>query len=162
MKISNDETYRKQLFKLVKELELQNNVQFQNRFLTKSELIRYLQSTDIYLTPYVGENQISSGTLIYALGTGRAIVSTPYLHAQEVLDNGRGMLCEFKNPASIAHSVNRILADKQLKQSIERKAYEFSRRFTWFEIAKKYSKLFKQVIDKEKGELSVELPAHNA
>jgi glycosyltransferase involved in cell wall biosynthesis len=163
VKMSDDESYRKHLLGLVKELGLQNHVEFQNRFLKKSELIRYLQATDVYITPYLGKNQISSGTLIYALGTGRAVVSTPYLHAQEVLAGGRGLFCEFKNPSSIADAVNRILADEYLKRKMEKKAYKYSRSFTWFEVAKKYAKLFKQVIINEKEEkLSVELSTYQA
>ena len=96
------------------------------------------------------------------MGTGRAVVSTPYLHAKEVLADGRGMLCEFKTPSTIANAVNRLLADEQLKRRMQKKAYEYSRRFTWLEVAKKYAKLFKRVIDYRKEELSVELPAHQA
>ena len=162
VKMSEQESYREQLLRIVKELGLQNHVEFQNRFITKPELMTYLQATDVYLTPYVGKSQISSGTLIYALGTGRAVVSTPYLHAKEVLADGRGMLCEFKNPSTIANAVNRLLADEQLKRRMQKKAYEYSRRFTWLEVAKKYAKLFKRVIDYRKEALSVELPAHQA
>ena len=96
------ETYRMNLIKLVDQLGLKNHVRFHNRFLAKRELIRYLHATDIYITPYLGANQISSGTLVYALGAGRAVVSTPYLHAKEVLSHGRGLFCEFRNPDSIA------------------------------------------------------------
>lgn len=162
VKTSDDESYRKQLVALVKDLGLENQVDFQNRFLTKAELIRYLQATDVYITPYLGKNQISSGTLIYALGTGKAVVSTPYLHAQEVLADDKGVFCQFRDPTSIAGAVNRILADNQIKRNMEKKAYTFSRRFTWFEVSKKYAKLFKQVINLEKEELSVELSPHTA
>jgi glycosyltransferase involved in cell wall biosynthesis len=162
VKMSDDESYRKQLVGLVNELGLQGHVEFQDRFLTKPELIRYLQATDVYLTPYLGKNQISSGTLVYALGTGRAVVSTPYLHAEEVLAGGRGMLCEFQNSSSIAAAVNRILADKQLKAEMERKAYQYSRKFTWPEVAKKYARLFKWIMDNHQEALSVELSSHYA
>ena len=157
VKKTEDEEYRTRLTELVRELKLQNHVIFQNRFLPKAELIRYLQATDVYVTPYLGKNQISSGTLIYALGTGRAVVSTPYLHAQEVLSGGRGLLCEFRSPSSIAKEVNRLLSDKELKSSIERKAYEYSRRFTWFEVAKQYAQLFKKVLADKEKEQPIEL-----
>jgi glycosyltransferase involved in cell wall biosynthesis len=159
VKMSNDENYRRKLINLVEELGLQNHVEFQNRFLTKPELIRYLQATDVYITPYRGKNQISSGTLAYALGTGRAVVSTPYLHAREVLANGRGLLCEFENPSSIADMVTKILTDKQLKKSIEKKAYKFSRRFTWLRVAKRYGKLFNLVTNESVEDGLIELPA---
>jgi glycosyltransferase involved in cell wall biosynthesis len=162
VKLSDDESYRKQLVGLVNELGLQDHVEFQDRFLTKPELIDYLQATDVYLTPYLGKNQISSGTLVYALGTGRAVVSTPYLHAQEVLAGGRGLFCEFKTPSSIADAVNRILADKQLKAEMERKAYEYSRGFTWSKVAKKYARLFTQIIGNDQEVLSVGLSPNHA
>jgi glycosyltransferase involved in cell wall biosynthesis len=160
VKLSDDENYRRTLMELVEELGMQNHVEFQNRFLTKTELIRYLQATDIYITPYLGKNQISSGTLIYAMGTGKAVVSTPYLHAQEVLADGRGLLCEFQNPSSIADAINRLLADNKLRNRIERKVYEYSRSFTWFKVAKEYAQLFKNVIEGEEEVQSVELSSH--
>lgn len=81
------EKYRNELMKLVSGLGLEEHVRFDNRFLSKHELIRYLQATDIYLTPYISPNQISSGALTYAIGAGKATVSTPYFHAQEMLAN---------------------------------------------------------------------------
>jgi glycosyltransferase involved in cell wall biosynthesis len=161
VKKSEDETYRKSLIALVDELGMQKHVQFQNCFLPKSELMKYLQATDVYITPYLGKNQISSGTLIYALGTGRVVVSTPYLHAQEVLADGRGLFCEFKSPSSIAKMINKLLANKSLKRKIEKKAYEYSRSFTWFEVAKEYAKLFNQVIEDDKEEEAIEISARN-
>ncbi|MBN1245801.1 glycosyltransferase family 4 protein, partial [Candidatus Bathyarchaeota archaeon] len=133
------EKYRNMLFEQVKELGLTNHVVFQNRFLSKMELIRYLQATDIYITPYPGANQISSGTLINALAAGRAVVSTPYLHAKEVLNNGRGVLCDFKNSASIADAMETLLSNESLKMETETKAYEYSRSFIWSRVAKKYA-----------------------
>jgi CBS domain-containing protein len=96
------ESYRQSLFDTVRDLSLDNNVRFVNRFLDKSELIRFLQATDVYILPYPNRDQISSGTLLYALSTGKAIVSTPFLHAQEVMDEGAAMRCDFKDPGSIA------------------------------------------------------------
>ena len=140
------ETYRMNLIKLVDQLGLKNHVRFHNRFLTKRELIRYLHATDIYIAPYIGPNQISSGTLVYALGAGRAVVSTPYLHAKEVLSYGRGMFCEFKNPDSIAEEVKKLLENDKLRKGIERKAYRYSRSFIWPKVAQKYTDILKQAI----------------
>ena len=140
------ETYRMSLVKLVDQLGLKNHVRFHNRFLTKRELIRYLQATDVYITPYLGANQISSGTLVYALGAGRAVVSTPYLHAKEVLSHGRGLFCEFRNADSITNEVQKLLENKELRREIERKAYRYSRSFTWPKVAKRYAGIFKQAI----------------
>ena len=141
------ERYRKRLMRLVDELKLGKHVRFYNRFLSKRELMRYLQATDIYITPYVDRNQISSGTLVYALGTGKAIISTPYLHAEEALADGRGLICKFRNPASTAESINRVLENPQLKLSLERKAYAYSRNFTWPKVAEKYVELFNRVLN---------------
>ncbi len=144
------ERYRKRLMRLVDELELGKHVRFHNRFLSKRELIGYLQATDIYVTPYVDRNQISSGTLTYALGTGKAVISTPYLHAEEALANGRGLTCKFRNPDSIGECVNRLLEDPELRSGLERKAYAYSRNFTWPRVAEQHAKLFNRLIE-EKG-----------
>jgi len=141
------ERYRKRLMRLVDELELGKHVRFYNRFLSKRELLRYLQATDIYITPYVDRNQISGGTLIYALGTGKAVISTPYLHAEEALGNGRGLICKFRNPTSIAECINELLEDPELRFGLERKAYAYSRNFTWPKVAEKYVELFNRVLN---------------
>ena len=140
------ERYRRRLMRLVDELKLGKHVRFHNRFLSKRQLIRYLQATDIYITPYVDRNQISSGTLAYALGTGKAIISTPYLHAEEALADGRGLICKFRNPTSIAECINRLLEDPELRLRLERKAYAYSRNFTWPKVAEKYVKLFNRFL----------------
>jgi glycosyltransferase involved in cell wall biosynthesis len=146
VRINEGEEYRNKLTSLVTELGLEEHVRFTNRFITKSELVNFLQATDIYLTPYISPNQISSGTLIYALGAGKAVVSTPYYHAKEVLANNRGILCKFKDPDSISASINSLL-DKNFRQEIQRKAYKYSRRFLWKNVAKKYVNLIKSITE---------------
>jgi glycosyltransferase involved in cell wall biosynthesis len=141
------EKYRNELTRLVSELGLEENVRFTNRFITKRELIKFLQATDIYLTPYISPNQISSGTLIYALGAGKAVVSTPYYHAMEVLSNDRGILCKFEDSASIAEGINRLL-DESFRSEMQKRAYKYSRRFLWKNVAKKYLNLIKEVTEK--------------
>ncbi|UCE95201.1 MAG: glycosyltransferase family 4 protein, partial [Candidatus Bathyarchaeota archaeon] len=153
------EKYRRMLYDQVKELGLRNHVAFQNRFLSKMELIRYLQATDIYLTPYPGKNQISSGTLVYALAAGRAVVSTPYLHAKEVLNNGRGALCDFNNSASIADALEPLLSNENLKSEIEVKAYEYTRSFVWSRVAKKYTDLFNLISEHKVEACPIEVAA---
>ena len=96
------EEYRNKLIELVEELGLTDNVLFVNQYLEQKDIIEYLLATDVYVTPYLDPNQITSGTLSYALGAGKAVVSTPYLHALEALDNDRGLLVEFRSPESIA------------------------------------------------------------
>jgi glycosyltransferase involved in cell wall biosynthesis len=162
VKRTEGERYRNMLFEQVKELGLENHVDFQNRFLSRVELNRYLQATDVYITPYLGANQISSGTLINALAVGRAVVSTPYLHAKEVLQNGRGVLCNFKSSASIAAAVEKILSDENLKMKIELKAYEYSRSFIWSSVAKKYVDLFNLFSEQEIEEYPVEVAPREA
>lgn len=139
------ENYRKKLMRLVEELHLEKHVRFHNRFLSKRELIKYLQATDVYLTPYISPNQISSGTLVYALGAGRAVISTPYLHAQEVLAEGHGLFCKFKDANSVAACIEKLL-DENTRWAMQRKAYKYSRRFVWSNVAKEYLKLFKRII----------------
>jgi glycosyltransferase involved in cell wall biosynthesis len=131
------EKYRKKLIELVYDLGLEKNVRFHNRFLSKRELIKYLQATDVYITPHISPNQISSGTLIYALGAGKAVISTLYLLAQEDLAKGRGLFCKFKDSNSITQSLYKLL-DASFRNSIETTAYKYSRRFLWPNVAMKY------------------------
>ena len=138
------EKYRNKLTRLVSELGLEEHVKFTNRFITKRELIKFLQATDIYITPYISPNQISSGTLIYALGAGKAVVSTPYYHAQEVLAKDRGVLCRFEDSASVAEGIIRLL-DENFRSKIQKRAYKYSRRFLWKNVAKKYINLIEKV-----------------
>ncbi len=139
------EKYRNELIRLVSDLGLEEHVRFTNRFLTKRELIKYLQATDIYLTPYISPNQISSGTLTYALGAGKAVVSTPYYHAIEVLANDRGLLCKFEDSASIAEGIIKLL-DENFRDQVQKRAYKYSRRFLWKNVARKYVNLIEKVI----------------
>jgi glycosyltransferase involved in cell wall biosynthesis len=138
------EKYRNELMSLVSELGLEEHVRFTNRFISKRELIKLLQATDIYITPYISPNQISSGTLIYALGAGKAVISTPYYHAKEVLANGRGILCKFEDSASIAEGIIRLL-DENFRSEMQKRAYQYSRRFLWTNVAQKYIKLVEAV-----------------
>ncbi len=145
VKKTEEEAYRNSLHGMVKTLGLRSHVRFLNRFLSKPELYNYLQATDVYITPYVSPNQVSSGTLSYALAAGKAVVSTPYLHAKEALGEGRGVFCKFNDSASIAERVTEIIENKTLRRSLEQKAYSYSRKFTWPLVAKKYLKLFDEL-----------------
>ncbi|MGA8840043.1 MAG: glycosyltransferase family 4 protein [Candidatus Aquilonibacter sp.] len=136
------ESYREELQELVRSYGLQYNVQLIDKYLDFDELVSYLQATDIYLTPYLNPVQIVSGTLAYAVGCGKAIVSTPYLYAQEVLAYGRGFLCEFRDARSIADHVTALLDDPSLRRATERRAYRFGRQMTWPHVAREYGRLF--------------------
>ena len=136
------EAYRQQLHDLVEELGIEDNVRFVNRFLPKNELLRYLQATDVYIIPYPNREQISSGTLLYALSTGKAIVTTPFLHAEEVIFDGCAMGCEFRDPSSIAECVVTLLRHDDIHGKLEDRAYEYSRDMIWPNVAMKYVNLF--------------------
>jgi glycosyltransferase involved in cell wall biosynthesis len=140
------ERYRRMLMKLVSDLNLQNHVKFHNRFLQRREIIRYLQATDLYITPYLDRNQVSSGTLAYAMAAGKAIISTPYLHAKEALADGRGLFCKFRNPESIADQIRTLINNPTLKETIEKKVYDYSRDSIWTKVAEKHSEVFKQLL----------------
>ena len=145
VKINEGEAYRNSLHRLAKDLGVRGHVRFLNRFLSKAELYNYLQATDVYITPYLSPNQVSSGTLSYALAAGKAVVSTPYLHAKEALGEGRGVFCNFNDPESIAEQVTGIIENRKLRHSLEKNAYMYSRKFTWPLVAKKYVKLFDEL-----------------
>ena len=147
------EEYRESLQAMVKEYGLERNVTLVNKFLEFDELVNYLAATDIYLTPYLNPVQIVSGTLAYAMGCGKAIVSTPYLYASEVRAHHRGFLCEFRDAASIAVTVNALLDDPDLRRSTERRAYKFGRQMTWPNVSLAYGELFAALIPEHRLEL---------
>jgi glycosyltransferase involved in cell wall biosynthesis len=144
------ESYRNMLTDTISRLGIEQSVRFNNRFLALSELVRYLCATDVYVTPYLNKDQIVSGTLAYALGCGKAIASTPYLYAEEVLAEGRGMLVDFESPGSIADTVTQILDDAKLKESLETAAYRYGRRAAWFNVAVDYLGLFHRVLNRHR------------
>jgi len=141
------ETYRNSLTAAARRLGLFDHVKFVNQYLTQREVVDYLLATDVYVTPYLDPNQITSGTLAYALGAGKAIVSTPYLHAQEVLGHGRGMLVPFRDPVAIATAVNSILGDAHRKRELELRAYEYGKEMAWPAIGRRVLALMRDVLD---------------
>jgi polysaccharide biosynthesis protein PslF len=136
------ESYRETLQAKIREYGLQYNVQLVDKYMEFDELVSYLSATDIYLTPYLNPDQIVSGTLAYAVGCGKAIVSTPYLYAQELLAHNRGFLCEFRDSKSIAQRMNMLLDDPDLRRATERRAYRFGRQMTWPHVAGEYANVF--------------------
>jgi glycosyltransferase involved in cell wall biosynthesis len=139
------ESYRESLQALVAEYGLQNNVRLIDKYLEFDELINYLTATDIYLTPYLNPVQIVSGTLAYAVGCGKAIVSTPYLYAKELLAHGRGFLADFRDADSLAERISALLDDPWLRRATERRAYRFGRQMTWPHVALEYGTLFESI-----------------
>lgn len=142
VKRRDGEEYRDSLVKLVKELKLENNVEFVNRYLTLEEIVDYLKATDVYLTPYPNLDQITSGTLAYAIGAGKACVSTPYLYAQEVLGEGRGILVKPNSPEEIAVAINQLFDQPAQREKIARSAYQYGRNMIWPAVALKHLDLF--------------------
>lgn len=136
------EAYRESLEKAVDDLGLRQNVRFVNKYLAKEELIRYLKLSDIYMTPYLSKSQAVSGTLAYAAGYGRVIVSTPYLYAQEMLADGRGMLAKFKDAGSLAECINFLIEHPDERESMEQKTIRLGKEMTWDRVAQNYSKTF--------------------
>lgn len=125
------EAYRRQLWQLVKDRGLQQHVEFVDEYLTQAQIVDYLLASDVYVTPYLDPKQITSGTLAYALGAGKAIVSTPYPHAVEVLTAERGILVPFRSHSALAESTLRILGDPELKGRLEHAAYAYGRETAW-------------------------------
>ena len=152
------EEYRNKLISLVKKLKLENNVKFYNKYLDLNEIIKYLLATDIYVCTNLEKNQIVSGTLSYALGCGKAIVSTPNIYAQEVLDKERGLLANFEDPESFANAINKILSDKELRSRIQNNAYSFGRSMTWHNVSSNYLSIFNKIV-KLREETTEKYPA---
>jgi glycosyltransferase involved in cell wall biosynthesis len=138
------EAYRLSLERLAKDLGVQKNVVFFNRFVELEELMRFIGAADIYLTPYLTEAQITSGTLAYAFGAGNAVVSTPYWHAAELLAADRGKLVPFRDAKAIAVAVVDLLRDETLRHTMRKNAYKLGRDMVWSRVAQLYEKSFEQ------------------
>ena len=145
------EKYRNFLEDKIKHLGLQNNVKFYNKYLALNEITDYLGATDIYLSSGLDPNQITSGTLVYAMGCGRAVISTPFLHAQDIVNHERGLLAEFNDPQSFTDAIIKILSDPKLKLNMERNAYVYTRKMTWPNVALSYLDLFNKHIELSRG-----------
>ena len=134
--------YRFQLQALAKELGVEENVVFHNRFVSPPEMASLVGSADIYVTPYRYEAQAVSGTLAYALGAGKAIISTPYWHAAELLADGRGELVPFEDPAALADVAIELLDNQAAREAMRRRAYLHARHMVWDRVARSYMRTF--------------------
>jgi len=140
------EEYRNYLQLLVKTLNLGDHVVFLNEFIKQRELFKYLSASDIYITPYLNEAQITSGTLSYAVGVGSAVISTPYWHASELLADGRGRLFNFNDSDELSMILMELLDNPEELKKIRKKAYAYGRTMTWPKSGDKYIALSKQVL----------------
>ena len=141
------EDYRNKLGKIVKDLGLEKNVKFYNKYITLREIIKYLKATDIYISSSLTPEQITSGTLVYAMGCGRATISTPFLHAQDAINNERGILLpDFENSESFKEAILKILSDNNKLKEIEQNSYSFSRHMTWPNVAISYGESIREFL----------------
>jgi len=141
---SHGESYRQVLEDQVRELGLSENVRFVNKFVTDEELAGWLGATDVYVTPYLKEEQITSGTLAYALGNGNAVVSTPYWHAAELLAEERGLFAPFGDPHGLASAITEILLDPRRRTELRERAAEYGLSMRWPSVAKQTLECFEQ------------------
>lgn len=142
------ENYRNFLARRVKELGLESNVKFYNKYVTLKEIIYFLKASDIYISSSLTPEQITSGTLAYAMGCGRAVVSTPFIHAKDMINSERGLLVDdFRNSESFKKSLLSILADKKKLREIEMNSYEYTRHMTWPNVAISYGELIKKYVE---------------
>src|SRR4051794_3024415 len=138
------EVYRARLERLAIERGVQKQVIFYDRYVTLEELKEFIGAADIYITPYLNEAQVTSGTLSYTFGAGKAIISTPYWHAQELLAGERGVLVPFRDAAAISEGVNHYLANPTLMTAMRKRAWKAGREMIWPVVARRYMESFER------------------
>lgn len=148
------ESLREGLAALAQQLGVGDQVHFIDRYVEQEELLDYLQASDIYVTPYINPAQIVSGTLSYAIGMGKPILSTPYVQAQEILSDGRGVVVPFKDAEALASQVIRLLSDDQLLHGYAARAYSYGREMIWSELARRVGNLLMTAIIDHPARLS--------
>lgn len=136
------ESYRLSLQWLAQEKGVDGQVIFYNRFVSIEELIEFISAADIYITPYLTANQITSGTLAYTVGAGKAVISTPYWYAEEMLAEERGVLVPFHDPAAMAAQVIDLLDNEPKRDAMRKRAYLFGRAMIWPQVARRYMETF--------------------
>jgi polysaccharide biosynthesis protein PslF len=146
VKEKQGEAYRNKLKRKVKELGIEGNVGFVNRYLESDEVVKYLKATDLYVASNQNPEQITSGTLVYAMGCGRAVVSTPFPHAVDVLKENNGMIVDFDDARKFSDAITKLLSDPVRLKEIEKNNYEYTRHMTWGNVAKAYGDVFSKLI----------------
>ena len=144
VKERHGETYRLMLESRARRLGVDSSMIFYNRFVSQAELTEFLSAADIYITPYLKAEQITSGTLAYAVGSGKAVISTPYWYARELLAEGRGVLVPWRDPGSIAQAVAELLADDAKRLAICERAAAYGRDMAWPSVARAYVRSFER------------------
>jgi glycosyltransferase involved in cell wall biosynthesis len=139
------EAYREGLVARAAQLGISDHVVFLNQFVDRPTLLEHISMCDVYVTPYLNEAQMTSGTLAYSFGLGRAVVSTPYWHALELLADGRGILVPFGDAGVIGAEISALLGDEPRRQAMRRRAYASSRSMTWERVAERYAGAFESV-----------------
>jgi len=138
------ERYRERLERLAEERQVRDRVLFLDRYVELPELLSFIAAADIYVTPYLAQDQITSGTLAYAFGCGKPVISTPYWHAAELLAGGRGLLVPFRDPPAIARAACQLLADGRKREEMGRRAWREGREMTWSRVADRYAQAFRE------------------
>lgn len=159
VKDRHGEMYRLMLENRAKDLGVDSHVIFHNRFVTRAELTEFLSATDIYVTPYRKAEQITSGTLAYAVGSGKVAISTPYWYARELLADGRGVLVPWKDPAAIATQIIRLLADPPRLSDTRERARELGQQMKWPVVAARYLETFERAHTEHASRLRVAFQA---
>jgi glycosyltransferase involved in cell wall biosynthesis len=152
VKKAQGEAYRLSLHQLARDLGVDGHVIFHNRYVDLNELCDFLGVADIYATPYLNEAQVVSGTLVYAMGSGKAVVSTPYWHAKEMLAAERGRIVPFCDPDAFARAFVEILGNRQERNAMRKRAYTYCRPSVWKEVGQRYLDLFGAIVARRQTE----------
>ena len=144
------ESYRESLIARAKELGVENHVVFLDQFVDQQMLLDYISMCDVYVTPYLSEAQLTSGTLAYSFGSGKAVVATPYWHAQELLADNRGVLVPFGDATAIGSAIRDLLTDDRRRNAMRTRAYADSRSMTWERTAERYLAMFDNLIPRQR------------
>ena len=153
------EAYRDSLTARVQELGIEDHVVFFNQFVDLPTLTSFISMCDVYVTPYLNESQMTSGTLAYSFGLGKAVVSTPYWHAMELLSDGRGILVPFGDAKAVSTEVAGLLSNDVRRHAMRKRAYAASRSMTWSQTAKRYLKVFETVRENVQPRISLPIDA---